>query len=613
MPTAQAIEHAAMPVPHRLGQRVTSGVLAFERGLLLVLTLLIVAIPIYQMVARTLFDFGLVGANSLSQNLAIWIGFLGAIAAAARDQHLGLGDMSRWLPERLNRVRNLVVAAVSTAVAAWLFGAAAEFVWIDAGNPARIGDLIPIWIAELALPIGFLGVAASRFFGASAHPLVALAGIPLAFLAAWIVGDGGIAAALPGLALLTLTFVLGAPIYVLIGGAALLLFTAIGVPTAAVGVEAYRMALSPIIPAIPLFTLVGFLMTAGRASERLVEVFRALFGWIPGGVACASVLVCAFFASFTGSSGVLILALGGLLVPVLQRAGYAERFSIGLVASAGSAGLLLPPSLALILFAVVAQISILDLFVASLLPAAMMILGIAGFAIWRGIGRGAVREPFEPARVVRALWVARWELATPMIALGGIFGGFTTLLEAAALTVGYTLFVSVVIHREIGPRKELAEVVLRSSALIGGVFVILATAMALTSFLIDAQVPDLAAGWAVAHIGSPLWFLLGLNLLLLVAGCVMDVFSAIAVLTPLLLPIGARFGISPVHLAIIFLANLELGYLTPPVGMNLYLAAYRFDKPLTEVILGVLPILGVMLAFVLAITYLPLLLPFPGL
>jgi tripartite ATP-independent transporter DctM subunit len=242
-----------------------------------------------------------------------------------------------------------------------------------------------------------------------------------------------------------------------------------------------------------------------------------------------------------------------------------------------------------------------------------MILGIAGFAIWRGIGRGAVREPFEPARVVRALWVARWELATPLIALGGIFGGFTTLLEAAALTVGYTLFVSVVIHREIDPRKELAEVVLRSSALIGGVFVILATAMALTSFLIDAQVPDLAAGWAVAHIGSPLWFLLGLNLLLLVAGCVMDVFSAIAVLTPLLLPIGAQFGISPVHLAIIFLANLELGYLTPPVGMNLYLAAYRFDKPLTEVILGVLPILGVMLAFVLAITYLPLLLPFPGL
>jgi tripartite ATP-independent transporter DctM subunit len=241
-----------------------------------------------------------------------------------------------------------------------------------------------------------------------------------------------------------------------------------------------------------------------------------------------------------------------------------------------------------------------------------MILGIAGFAVWRGIRQGASREPFEPARAARALWTARWELATPVIALGGIFGGFTTLLEAAALTVGYTLFVSVVIHRDIDPRRQLGEIVLRSSTLIGGVFIILATAMALTSFLIDAQVPDLAAEWAVAHIGSPLVFLLGLNLILLIAGCVMDVFSAIAVLTPLLLPVGAQFGISPVHLAIIFLANLELGYLTPPVGMNIYLAAFRFEKPLTEVILSVLPILCVMLVFVLAITYLPLVLPFPG-
>lgn len=608
MPTAQAIETCPLIAPARLGRWLSRG----ERCLLLALTLAIVGIQIFQMAARSLFDFALIGGNSLSQNLAIWIGFIGAISAAARNQHLGLGDLSQWLPERLNTGRKLMVAAVSAAVTAWLFSAAAEFVWIDSANPARIGDMVPIWVAELALPLGFLGVAASYFVGGSAHPLAALAGIPLIIFAARLVGDHGMTAALPGLAVLTLSFVLGAPIYVLIGGAALLLFTAIEVPTAAVAVEAYRMALSPIIPAIPLFTLVGFLMTAGRASERLVEVFRAVFGWIPGGVACASVLVCAFFASFTGSSGVLILALGGLLVPVLQKAGHAERFSIGLVTAAGSAGLLLPPSLALILFAVVAQISILDLFVASLAPAAMMILGIAGFAVWRGLGRGAVREPFAPGRVVRALWAARWELATPLIALGGIFGGFTTLLEAAALTVGYTFFVSVVVHREIDPRDELAEVVLRSSALIGGVFAILATAMALTSFLIDAQIPDMAAEWAVAHIGSPLLFLLGLNLLLLIAGCVMDVFSAIAVLTPLLLPVGAQFGISPVHLAIIFLANLELGYLTPPVGMNLYLAAFRFKKPLTEVILAVLPVLAVMLAVVLAITYLPLVVPFPG-
>ena len=608
MPIAQAAEPGAMqPLPS-----LRTWLLGGERWLLLGVTLLIVAIPLAQMVARVFFDIGLIGGGALSQNLALWIGWLGAIAAALRGQHLGLGDALQRLVPGLERGRTVLVALISTAVSAWLFVAAVEFVHVEMGSAALVAGWLPIWVAELALPIGFFGVTVSYFITPGASRFAALIGFPAAALAAYLVAGNGVPAALPLLGLLVLAFMLGAPIFVLIGGAALLLFTASEVPTAAVAVEAYRMATSPIIPAIPLFTLVGFLMTASRASERLVEVFRALFGWAPGGVAFASVLVCAFFASFTGSSGVLILALGGLLVPVLTKAGYAERFSIGLVTSAGSTGLLLPPSLALILFAVVAQISILDLFIASLLPAMLMIFGIAGFAAWRGIRLGTNREPFEPARAARALWTARWELATPVIALGGIFGGFTTLLEAAAVTVGYTLFVSTVIHREIDPRRELGEIVLRSSTLIGGIFIILATAMALTSFLIDAQVPDLAAKWAVDHIGSPLVFLLCLNLILLIAGCVMDVFSAIAVLTPLLLPVAAQFGISPVHLAIIFLANLELGYLTPPVGMNLYLAAFRFDKPLTEVIISVLPILGVMLIFVLAITYLPLVLPFPG-
>ena len=608
MPIAQATEPGAI----RALPCLRSWLPGCERGLLLGVTLLIVAIPLAQMSARTLFDYGLIGAGALSQNLALWIGWLGAVAAAMRGRHLGLGDALQRLLPGLERGRTALVALVSAGVSAWLFVAAVEFVRFEMESEALIAGWLPIWVAELALPIGLFGVTASYFLTPGANRIAALLGFPTAALAAYLVSGNGVGAALPALALLVLAFMLGAPIFVLIGGAALLLFTAIEVPTAAVAVEAYRMATSPIIPAIPLFTLVGFLMTASRASERLVEVFRALFGWVPGGVAFASVLVCAFFASFTGSSGVLILALGGLLVPVLTKAGYAERFSIGLVTCAGSAGLLLPPSLALILFAVVAQISILDIFAASLLPAGIMILGIAGFAVWRGVRNGASRERFEPARAARALWVARWELATPVIALGGIFGGFTTLLEAAALTVGYTLFVSTVIHRDIDPRRDLGEIVRQSSTLIGGVFIILATAMALTSFLVDAQVPDLAAKWAVAHIGSPLLFLLGLNVILLIAGCVMDVFSAIAVLTPLLLPIGAQFGISPVHLAIIFLANLELGYLTPPVGMNLYLAAFRFEKPLGEVIVSVLPILGVMLVFVLAITYLPLVLPFPG-
>ena len=608
MPTAQAIE----TVSRRSFGPIRSGLLGVEQGVLLVITLAIVAIPLAQIAARALFDFGLTGSGALSQNLTLWIGWIGAVAAALRGRHLGLGDILGRVAPALDRYRAPLVAFVSAGVSAWLLVAAARFVLIEMQSPARIGDWLPVWVAELALPLGLLGVTASYLLGTRANRIAVLLGLPATAVAVHLVAGGGVGAALPVLVVLALAFALGAPVFVLIGGAALVLFTATGVPVAAVGVESYRMASSPIIPAIPLFTLVGFLMTATRASERLVEVFLALFGWIPGGVAVASVIVCAFFASFTGSSGVLILALGGLLVPVLGRAGYAGRFSIGLVTSAGSTGLLLPPSLALILFAVVAQISILDLFIASLLPAAIMILGVAGFAVWRGVGAGIRREAFDLVRCARALWIARWELATPVIALGGIFGGFTTLLEAAAVTVAYTLVVSVLVHREISVRRDLGDIVLNSSTLIGGVFIILATAMALTSFLVDARVPDAATAWARAHIGSPLIFLLALNVILLVAGCLMDVFSAIAVLAPLLLPIGAQFGIGPIHLAIIFLANLELGYLTPPVGLNLYLAAYRFEKPLAEVIVSVLPIFLVMLVFVLAVTYLPLLFPFPG-
>lgn len=608
MPIAQPIDAPAMTA----SDAVRSGLVSLERGVLLVVSLAIVAIPIVQMAARALFDFGITGSGALSQNLALWLGWLGAVAAAQRGQHLGLGNLPGHLAPRFERFRAPLVAFVSAGTSAWLFLAAARFVEIETASPERIGGWIPIWIAELALPLGLLGVTVSWFVVAGRNRAVAFLGVAAIMLAAFLLAGAGTGAALPLLGLLGLAFLFGAPVYVLIGGAALALFTATGVPVAAIATEAYRMASSPIIPAIPLFTLVGFLMTATRASERLVEVFLATFGWIPGGVPVATVLVCAFFASFTGSSGVLILALGGLLVPVLVRAGYGESFSIGLVTSAGSTGLLLPPSLALILFAVVAQISILDLFVASLLPAAIMILGVATFAVWRGLHAGARRERFDAARCVRALWLARWELATPAIALGAIFGGLTTLLEAAAVTVAYTLFVSTVVHREISLRKDLAEIVLNSSTLIGAVFLILSTAMGLTNFLVDARVPAAAAAWAIEHIGSTVLFLLALNVILLVAGCLMDVFSAIAVLAPLLVPVGAQFGISPIHLAIIFLANLELGYLTPPVGLNLYLAAYRFEKPLSEIIVSVLPILTVMLAFLLAVTYLPLVLPFPG-
>jgi len=582
-----------------------------EQSALTIATLCVIAIPATQFVGRAFFDVAIAGGTSLASHCTIWIGMIGAAAAARQDRHLGLADIAEKLPGFLRRPARPVASMTTMAVCTCLIAASARFVESSIGAPNLVGGIVPLWIMLLAFPIGFTLMALATAHRAR-FSWAALAGPPLAYLALEWVREAGPAATLPAMGALALAFVLGAPIFVGIGGAAILLFAADGIPIAGVALEGYRLASSPIVPAIPLFTLVGFLMTESRASERLVAVFRALFGWLPGGVAIATVMVCAFFASFTGSSGVLILALGGLLGPVLISGGYRSSFAIGLIASAGSTGLLLPPSLALILFAVVAQVSILDIFVASLAPAAIMILGLAAFAVWTGARGDRRLERFNPAVAARALWAAKWEMATPIVALGGVFGGFMTLFEAAAATVVYVLFVLVIVRREISARHALAGVIMRSSVLVGGVFAILVVSMALTGYLIDAQVPDALSAWAAEHIQSPLLFLLCLNIALLIAGCLIDVFSAIAVLTPLIMPLAERFGISPIHIGIVFLANLELGYLTPPVGMNLYLAAFRFEKPLAEVIASVLPFAAAMLGLVLALTYLPLIVPLPG-
>jgi len=359
------------------------------------------------------------------------------------------------------------------------------------------------------------------------------------------------------------------------------------------------------LPAIPLFTLAGFVLTGSQAGVRLVRLFRALCAWLPGGMAVMTILVCAFFSSFAGASGVLILALGGLLLPALTSSGYPDRFSLGLVTGSGSTGLLLPPSLAVILFAVVAHVSILDMFIAGLLPALLMIAAVSAYGMISGVRFGADRAAFDAREAGAALWGAKWELLIPVVALVGIFGGVTTFNEAAALTAVYTLFVEGIIHREIRPMRDLPRILTECAALVGGVFVILGVAMGLTNYLVDAQVPDQLAAWTEAHVSSRLLFLLALNLMLLLVGCLMDIFAATVVVVPLILPISAVFGIHPLHLGMIFLVNLELGYLTPPVGMNLFLAAYRFERPLVEVARSALPFLLVLLAVVMLVTYVP--------
>jgi len=434
---------------------------------------------------------------------------------------------------------------------------------------------------------------------------LAFLGIPAAVVIGFLLESHAPQLVWPAIAGLVGAAVIGAPIFVLLGGAALLLFFAEGVPVAAIPVETYRIVVSPAIPTIPLFTLTGYLLAEGGASQRLVRLFRAFFGWMPGGLAIVTTLVCAFFTTFTGASGITILALGGLLLPVLQKDGYSEQFSLGLLTATGSIGLLFPPSLAVILYGVVAHVPITDLFKAGILPGMLMVTAVCLFGMRKGIRAKTPRPPFDAREAAAALWESKWEVLLPVVALVGIFGGYTTLIEAAAITVVYALVTETLIHRELHLIRDLPRVLIKCVTLIGGVFVILGVAMGLTNYLVDAEVPMHAAAWVQAHVHSRILFLMCLNVFLLIVGCLMDIFSAIVVVVPLILPISQVFGIHPLHLGMIFLANLELGYLTPPVGMNLFLASYRFEKPLVHIYRDVFPFLLVLLCVVLLITYVP--------
>jgi tripartite ATP-independent transporter DctM subunit len=460
------------------------------------------------------------------------------------------------------------------------------------------------------LPVSYALIAVRLAWGAGDRPwsrVAATAGL----IAGYVVGQQPLLleglSPWPWIAILLAAGALGAPIFTILGGTAALLFMSDGITPAIVSIETYGLAVSPTLPAIPLFTLAGFLLAEGQASQRLLRLFRACFGWIPGGTAVVCAALCSFFTVFTGGSGVTILALGGLLFPALLREGYRERFSLGLLTASGSLGLLLPPALPLILFGIVAEIPIEDLFIGGILPGLLLTSLIAAWGVREGLVTGAGRSRFAMGEVWAAAWQAKWELLMPVVVLVALFSGLATLVEAAALTALYALLVQVAVHRDLSVRADLLRVVAECVTLVGGVLIILGVAVGLTSYMVDAQVPMQLVAWAQDAIGSPLAFLLALNVFLLIVGCLMDIFSAIVVVVPLILPLGQVFGIHPVHLGIIFIANLELGYLTPPVGLNLFLASYRFERPLLEVSRAALPMLAILGVGVLLITYVPFL------
>lgn len=405
--------------------------------------------------------------------------------------------------------------------------------------------------------------------------------------------------------LLILAATLGMPLFVALGVGGLLASAAQHVNSAILIVEMNRIATSPNLVAIPLFTLAGVTLATGGAPQRLIRVFNAMFGWLPGGMAVVALTSCAFYTAFSGASGVTILALGGLLYPMLTSVGYGERFSLGLITSSGSIGLLFPPSLPILLYGIVAGVSIDQLFLAGLLPGILLLVLLSLYSIYTGTHTKLTHYPFTWRGLVKALREGVWDLLMPVGVVAGIVSGTVTASEAAACTAAYVLLLDAVIHRHITTARQFYTILKDTCVLVGSILIILCVAMGLTNLLIDSQIPMHLLATLKTHIDSPLQFLLLLNLFLLAVGFMMDIFSAIVVVVPLILPLANRYGVDPVHLGIIFLANLEIGYIHPPVGINLFLASQRFNKPILQVFRATLPFLGMMLIWLLIVTYIP--------
>ena len=409
--------------------------------------------------------------------------------------------------------------------------------------------------------------------------------------------------ALAALVLVALTL-LGAPLFAVIGAGAMLGFQREGVDLSVVAIEFFGLSDTPVLVAIPLFTFAGFLLSAGQAPRRLVQLSQALLGWFPGGLAVVCLVMCALFTAFTGASGVTIIALGALLAPALSQAGYAERFNLGLITSSGSLGLLFAPSLPLILYGVVAEAPIDDLFVAGVLPGVLMIVVLSAYCYWRNRHIRYVATQLAPGAAWAAIRAARWDLPLPIVVLGGIYSGYFAVSEAAAVTALYVAFVELVIQRDV-PWRDVPRIMRESTVLVGAILVILGVSLASTNYMIDTGVPQRLFEAVRAYIEGPTTFLLVLLVFLLILGTILDVFSATVLIVPLILPAAAQYGIDPIHLGIVFLAAMELGYITPPVGLNLFIASHRFDKDITEIYWATQPFLLASLIAVIVIAFWP--------
>ena len=544
------------------------------------------------------------------RHLTLWVGLFGALLASWRDRHLciAVGEAVRstaWKArfDFLSRSGTIGILICLAVVSIQLIS---NQPWSE-----RAVSWMPLRIALIPMPLAFAGMALVTFWRPKEGWAlrVGIAALALFFGPALVLLPFGMEAIarVVGIVLLILMAGVGMPLFAALGGAALLLYFLAGLPAVSVAYDTYSIASAYYLPSIPLFALTGTILARGGAPKRLIRFAQAWTSWIPGGAAVATVLACAFFTAISGASGVTILALGGLLLPVLLAAKNTEGFSLGLLTASGSVGLLFPPSIPVILYAIKSQVHFKELFLAGFVPGLLLLALLAGFSVFQVRNLWGERPAFDFREARAATVVALGDLLLPIIVVLVLFQAWMTIVGAAALAAFGAIVLECGVHRSLDLKKGLPRAFFETAFLVGALVAVIALAFAFSQFLVVDMIPYRIADWVQTFIHSKWTFLLVLNLLLLVVGAMMDIFSAIVIVVPLIVPLAEAYGVGPAHLGIIFLANLELGYLTPPVGLNLFLASLTFDKPLLRVWRAALPFVAIFALWVILVTYVPFL------
>jgi len=584
--------------------------------LCLSLFFILISFPIFQILARYINFFSIPASQEIVQHMTLWIGFIGAVIAARSNKLLSVVREPVFKSMKKVSLSQFFVHIFSLSVVFVLSVSYLKMIQIGFQYPDYIAPFIPSWFAQSIIPVGLILIWYQMILTCSSdfryRLFVSIFSIvPTLILYYWQFPFANPLLLWSQIIFSIILVAFGLPIFILLASLAIFFF--LSEPTewatnydliSTISDSAYRIVVSPTLAAIPIFTLAGYILAESNISDRLIKFFKSSLGWLPGSTVLIVVILCAFFTALTGGSGVTILALGAILYPILVHDGYSKRFSLGIITTAGSLGLLFPPSLPAIIYSVTAGINPLELFRQALIPA-IFLMSIMFFYGLYMLPRNKKIEKFNFKNAYNSAKIAKWEIAIPVLIILSLFSGFATLVESAALLVLYVLTVELYIFKDVS-FKDLPKIIIDCSTLVGGVLIILGFAMGFTGYLVDAQIPLKILNFVQNTISSKIIFLLALNILLLIIGCLMDVFSAIIVVVPLIAPLAAYFGIDPFHLAIIFIANLELGYITPPVGMNLYLSSYRFNKDMPTIYSATLPFFFIRLIGVLIITYIPL-------